>query len=140
MQDIKITSWKTETLKFEVSGIPEGEYILQTEYKYYLVPFEPGFGLRLICQSESIAEVISTNAGVVFHSRATMSINTKSGKLPNAVELLSVAMVATECMNQDLKKLLWNIEGMPIFEITPVNIEESLPLMLACLRDAYPEQ
>lgn len=136
--NIHITDIKSEVLNFRYSGKIEGTYILQTEYKYLLLPFEPGIGLKLICQSDSIAELLIDQGSVLFNCRIIITFNTKNGKLPIPIDLIATTMIATDYMNQELKKILYSIEGMPVFEITPVNIEKTLLLMESCLQDAYP--
>jgi hypothetical protein len=133
---IEVIKMVSKTTNFNIKGNVNGEgtTLFQTLYGYSISPTaEPGIFL-FICQSKTKWTVLNKEGSIEFESEVRFLIQ----KVPtdNTTYISNLLSLAEDARHEMMKLLNLDIvkrTDLSPLEITPINVEETIPVLETCL-------
>lgn len=124
--------------KFEVNGVENiGTYYLQTRYSYRLAPPHPVHKYIFSVITENNFDCLN-GSGILYNAEVHFAFDVNTDK-PTTDDLLNLAQKGRDIINENLRKLMLQQTDLSPVEITPINVEETIPIFSLNIQSAYKE-
>ncbi len=124
--------------KFEIIGTDNiGTYYLQTKYSYRLAPPHPDFKCIFSVITENNFDALN-GSGLFYNAEVHFAFDPERKK-PSQDDLLELAQKGRDIINGELKKLMLEQTDLTPIEISPINVEETMPIFALNISSAFQE-